>query len=195
MGPVALRPDYPLRSERLVLRPVCQADAADLLSYRSIPEVTRWVPFDPMDAETMSSYIDRVSSYTTLETEGDALILGVAVASSGQLVGDVMLRWGSEEHRCVEVGYVFHPSVAGQGYATEAVHVLLKLAFDGLGAHRAIARIDARNERSARLARRVGMRLEAHLVENEWFKGGWSDELDYAILDREWRERDGAAGS
>jgi hypothetical protein len=23
-------------------------------------------------------------------------------------------------------------------------------------------------------------------VENEWFKGGWSDEIDFAILDREW---------
>ena len=31
------------------------------------------------------------------------------------------------------------------------------------------------------------MRREAHLIENEFFKGEWSDELDYAILAREWR--------
>jgi aminoglycoside 6'-N-acetyltransferase len=31
------------------------------------------------------------------------------------------------------------------------------------------------------------MRQEAHLVENEWFKGEWGSELVYAILDREWR--------
>jgi RimJ/RimL family protein N-acetyltransferase len=31
------------------------------------------------------------------------------------------------------------------------------------------------------------MRQEAHLVENEWFKGEWTDELDFAILEREWR--------
>jgi RimJ/RimL family protein N-acetyltransferase len=35
------------------------------------------------------------------------------------------------------------------------------------------------------------MRLEAHLVENEFVKGEWQSELDYALLDREWR---GAAG-
>lgn len=31
------------------------------------------------------------------------------------------------------------------------------------------------------------MRQEAHLVENEYVKGEWQSELDYAILDREWR--------
>jgi RimJ/RimL family protein N-acetyltransferase len=30
------------------------------------------------------------------------------------------------------------------------------------------------------------MRKEAHLIENEWFKGAWSDEIDYAMLQREW---------
>jgi RimJ/RimL family protein N-acetyltransferase len=33
---------------------------------------------------------------------------------------------------------------------------------------------------------RVGMRREAHLVENEFTKGEWTDELVYAMLDREW---------
>lgn len=30
------------------------------------------------------------------------------------------------------------------------------------------------------------MRREAHFMENEIFKGEWSDELVYAILRREW---------
>jgi RimJ/RimL family protein N-acetyltransferase len=34
--------------------------------------------------------------------------------------------------------------------------------------------------------RRLGMRQEAHLRENEMFKGAWSDELVFAVLDREW---------
>ena len=37
------------------------------------------------------------------------------------------------------------------------------------------------------------MRLEAHLVENEWVKGEWQSELVYAILAREWR--DGSSGA
>jgi RimJ/RimL family protein N-acetyltransferase len=34
---------------------------------------------------------------------------------------------------------------------------------------------------------RLGMRREAHLVENEWVKGEWQSELVYAILEHEWR--------
>ena len=60
-------------------------------------------------------------------------------------------------------------------------------AFAELGLHRIIGRSDARNGPSLRLMERLGMRREAHLVENEFFKGEWSDEIDYAILAREWR--------
>jgi len=60
------------------------------------------------------------------------------------------------------------------------------LAIDDLGLHRVIARVDARNDASARLARRLGMRQEAYLVRNEWFKGEWTDELDFALLEEEW---------
>jgi hypothetical protein len=38
-------------------------------------------------------------------------------------------------------------------------------------------------------AARLGMREEAHLVQNVWFKGEWSDELDFALLEVEWREQ------
>ncbi len=66
---------------------------------------------------------------------------------------------------------------------------MLRLGFDDLGLHRIIGRCDARNTASARLMERLGMRREAHFRENEWFKGEWGDELIYAMLDREWSER------
>ena len=30
------------------------------------------------------------------------------------------------------------------------------------------------------------MRQEAHLLQNEWFKGEWGDEFDFALLESEW---------
>ena len=40
-----------------------------------------------------------------------------------------------------------------------------------------------------RLARRLGMRQEARLVRNEFFKGEWSTKLDFAMLTDEWYAR------
>jgi RimJ/RimL family protein N-acetyltransferase len=98
----------------------------------------------------------------------------------------VVLFWHSREHRGGELGYVVSPDFGGQGYATEAAREMLRLGFEELGLHRIVARVDERNESSARLARRLGMRQEARLVQNEFFKGEWSTELDFAMLAEEW---------
>jgi RimJ/RimL family protein N-acetyltransferase len=63
---------------------------------------------------------------------------------------------------------------------------MLHLAFDQLGLHRVTASVDARNTASLRLADRLGMRRETHLVSNRWFKGVWSDEIAFALLEYEW---------
>lgn len=199
-----LRPTYPVRSARLALRPLSEADAAGIAAYRSLDEVCRWVPFEPMDEAAVASRIrEQWSRSTALEEEGDTLFLGIELAGEapggdaggvggtggfgGELVGAVMLRWASAEHGSGELGYELNPAHQGAGYATEAAHAVMHLGFDGFGLHRVFARVDARNTPSAGVAARLGMRQEAHLVENEWFKGRWSDELDFALLESEWR--------
>jgi RimJ/RimL family protein N-acetyltransferase len=64
---------------------------------------------------------------------------------------------------------------------------MLRLGFDGLGLHRIVGRCDGRNTPSTRLLERLGMRREAHLVQNELVKGEWTDEVVYAMLESEWR--------
>ena len=55
------------------------------------------------------------------------------------------------------------------------------------GFHRIFARCGADNQRSAKLMKALGMRLEAHYREHALFQGDWDEELHFAILDREWR--------
>jgi RimJ/RimL family protein N-acetyltransferase len=183
---VALAPAYPVRTARLLLRPVSPADVAAVVAYRSRPEVCRYVPFDPMDASDVQARLTGLWSRHTLDQEGQVLVLGAELAASGELIGDLLLRWISAQDECGELGYVFHPAYGGRGYASEAAHAVLHLAFDDLRLHRVIARVDARNTASARLAARLGMRQEARLVENSRFTGEWSDELGFALLAREW---------
>jgi RimJ/RimL family protein N-acetyltransferase len=183
---VTLAPVYPVRTARLLLRPLTEADVPDLEEYRSLPEVCRYVPFGPQNAEDLAARLDGAWRHRSLDREGDSITLGAELMDSGKLIGDVMVRWLSAEHSGGEIGYVFSPAFSGRGYAGEAAHAGLHLAFEDFGLHRVIARLDARNSASARLAARLGMRQEAHLRENEWFKGEWTDELDFAMLAGEW---------
>ena len=186
-----LAPVYPLRTERLLLRPVDVDDAAAMAAYQGRDDVCRYIPYHPRSVDEVRQRFADGFWKAAIENEGDAMTLGVTIAATGELIGDLMLRWVSDEHRTAEIGYAFHPDHGGQGYATEAARALLPLAFDGLGAHRVIARIDARNTSSANLCRRLGMRQEAHLRQNEWFKGEWTDEIDFGLLEDDWRAESG----
>jgi RimJ/RimL family protein N-acetyltransferase len=185
-----LAPAYPILTKRLLLRPLTPDDADALHAYQSREDVCRYIPYFPRSREELAARLaDAEKTRATLDAEGQALNLAVVLRGAGEVVGDVMLFWHSAAHRSGEIGYVLHPAHHGNGYVLEACGALLALAFDGLGLHRVVGRVDARNEPSVRVLRRLGMRQEAVLVENEWFKGEWSTEIAFAILDREWREQ------
>jgi RimJ/RimL family protein N-acetyltransferase len=187
-----LRPSYPITTPRLRLRPLAADDTGELLAYRGRPEVCRYLPFEPMDEQVLTARLASDLGRREIIAEGQGLTLGVELAASRRLVGDVVLFFHSADHAGGEIGYVFHPDVAGQGCAAEACAALLDLAFDssdGLGLHRLVARMDARNSASARLAFRLGMRQEAHFRSSEMFKGAWADLVIYALLDHEWHAR------
>jgi RimJ/RimL family protein N-acetyltransferase len=183
-----LKPDYPIHTERLLLRPLDASTDVDAVhAYQSREDVCRYIPYYPRTREEVAERLTPERAPSTLEAEGNFLSLAVVVRDSGVLVGDVILFWTSAEHRSGEIGYVINPDHHGNGYATEACRALLGLAFDGLELHRVVARIDERNEASARVLRRLGMREEARLVENEWFKDEWGTEIDFAMLESEFR--------
>jgi RimJ/RimL family protein N-acetyltransferase len=146
-----------------------------------------------MDSDAVLGRLQSSWNRPRLDSEGEALVLGIEERSTRALVGDVTLIWASERHRRAEIGYVLNPVYSHRGYATEATHRLLHLAFDELEFHRVVARIVAGNDASVRVAARLGMHQEAHLVEHEWFKGAWIDELGFALLKDEfyaWHDKD-----
>ncbi len=124
---------------------------------------------------------------TSIREEGDSLAFAIEPKDAGVVVGEVTLEWVSREHRQGEIGYIVDPDHQGGGYATEACRPLLRIAFEDLGLHRVFGCVEARNDASARVLEKLGMRREARLVENEWAKDEWHSEVVYAILDREWR--------
>ncbi|HLI60193.1 MAG TPA: GNAT family protein [Solirubrobacteraceae bacterium] len=182
---LALSLERPLRTGRLVLRGFEPADAEAIHAYRSLPEVARYVPFAPMDQALIAERLAGPWARRRATVEDGFLVVGIERLDTGELIGDLTLMLTSAEHCGGEIGWLLHPAHGGHGYATEAARAGLDLMFDA-GVHRVTARVDARNTASLRLCERLGMRREAVLVENEWFKGEWSNEVDYALLDREW---------
>ncbi len=188
MTDARLAPTYPIRTERLLLRPIDpERDLLAMHAYRSIPEVCRYVPFVPGTPEQLAERLaDPERTRSTIDAEGQVAALVMELAETGEVVGDLVLFWHSDTDLHAEVGYVLHPDHEGHGYASEGTRALLALCFEEAGAHRVTARLDERNTASARLLERLGFRREATFVDGEWFKDEWTTLLVYAMLDREW---------
>jgi RimJ/RimL family protein N-acetyltransferase len=181
-------PVLPVRTARLLLREFRLDDYGALLPFHSDPANVLYVPFGPRTPDEMRVALGKKIAGTTLAAAGDHLDLA-ATLHDGTVVGDLVVMLHDVEHGNVEAGWIFDPKHSRQGYATEAVRALLDLVFGDLQARRVVARVEARNTPSLRLCERVGMRQEAHLVENEVFKGELSSEIDFAVLSREWSAR------
>ncbi|HET9896957.1 MAG TPA: GNAT family protein [Streptosporangiaceae bacterium] len=189
-GIVPFAPQLPLRTERLVLRPFRQGDEAAVLAYRRRAEVCRYIPSDPLDEATAGEFVASRLGLTTLAADGARIVLVVELA--GQVIGDVLVRIERLGDGQAEIGWVLSPDFQGRGYAAEAARRLVELSFSELDMHRVWAQLDRRNSASARLCGRLGMRHEAHLRQDMWLKGEWTDAVIYAIMRQEWKAGPGA---
>lgn len=177
---------WPVRTARLTLRPATVSDLAASWQYRRLPAVSRWLTRAPA---TLTEYRNQF-------LQAESLAKTVIVELDGQVIGDLMLQiedgWGqaevAERARMTqgELGWVLHPKYTGHGYASEAVHALLDVAFNDLRLRRVTASCFAENDTSWRLMERVGMRREAYNVRESLHRSGaWLDGLTYALLAEE----------
>jgi RimJ/RimL family protein N-acetyltransferase len=179
--------DGPLRTERLVLRTMTADDVDDIHAYQARPDVCRYLMFEPRTRDEVVEKVAKHSQARTLNGDGDYWQL--AVEHAGRVIGDVYFTIKSVASATGEIGWTLHPDCTGNGYMTEAASAVLDIAFGRLALHRVRAVLDPRNSASVALCLRLGMRAEAHYVEDLWFKGAWGDTAIYAILDREWTAR------
>jgi RimJ/RimL family protein N-acetyltransferase len=179
--------DWPVRTERLVLRPATVMDVEATWRFRQLESVSRWLTRAPQ-----SSAEHRVQ-FTTAESLAKSLV----IEHDGEVIGDLMVAIGDawaqaevvDRSRGVqaELGWAIHPDAGGRGLATEAVREVLRVCFEDLGLRRVTAACFAGNESSWRLMERVGMRREAHNVRDSLHRSGeWLDGFVYALLVDEW---------
>jgi RimJ/RimL family protein N-acetyltransferase len=178
---------WPVRTDRLTLRPATRDDLEATWGFRRLAEVSRWLTRAPATVE----------EYRTGFEDAASLAKTLIVELDGQVIGDLMLQiedaWAQGEvvdqgHGVhADLGWVLHPDRAGHGYATEAVRELIRLCFEDLGLRRVTANCFADNTASWRLMERVGMRRELYAVRESLHRSGeWLDTMGYALLSEEW---------
>lgn len=177
-----------LTTPRLLLRDFIEADLARDLTPAPTPPATAVQPFDLRDPSGIRKQIrDAIAaSHEEPRVEWD---LAVIIQATDRLIGRAGLRRSEREPREALVWFVSDPSSWNQGFANEALTALLGACFGQLHLHRVTAECSPDNAGASGLFEALGLRREAHFVENAHEGGRWVDTAVFALLDREWAAR------
>lgn len=176
-----------IRTARLTLRPFVETDRAE---YRRVmagsgDHLAPWSPL-PTPGDTIDTMFTK---QLTRSTEGIASDTDYRFAawSDSRLIG--MFNFNNVIRGVFQnafAGWWLSADATGRGFAYEALDAALSHAFKptphGLGLHRVQANIIPTNERSVRLAERVGFRQEGLARAYLKIAGEWQDHVMFAKL-------------
>lgn len=116
-----------------------------------------------------------------------AAAFSVVARASDQLVGHVSMWGANVAVRCAELAVIIGDDHTGQGYGTDAVHVMVRYGFQELGLNRIELRTWSFNTRAVATYRRVGFVEEGRRRQVVFHQGRFHDQILMGILADEWR--------
>jgi len=163
-----------LVGERVALRPPAPTDRDGFERLFTDPEVMRFVAYGrPLTPSEVDEWLGRMIARFEADGFGQFALTrrsdGALIGRAGLLPHDpVTWRGGARSELGpqaeIELGWMLARPFWGHGYAAEAAVVVRDWAWDELGLSRLVSIIQIGNERSVRLAVRLGGRLERDLT-------------------------------
>jgi len=171
-----------LQGEMLVLRPIRADDADAMWDLVSDPEAMRLMG-------TSRTWTRPEVDAWCAATLADPTRIDLAVTAAGhdEYLGETVLDAIDETLGSAHLRLVMRPAYRGRGYGTEAISLVLGLAFDGLGLHRVEIDVLSINTRAQAIYENLGFRVEGR--RRDAYRDGerWCDGIVMSLLDDEYR--------
>jgi RimJ/RimL family protein N-acetyltransferase/nitroimidazol reductase NimA-like FMN-containing flavoprotein (pyridoxamine 5'-phosphate oxidase superfamily) len=175
-----------LRGSHVTLEPLAMSHVDDLYAALADDEVYRWLlQRRPASTADVAAFVD----HALRQVDAGTRVAYVQRSTvTGEVIGTTSYLHLDEANRTLEIG----STMLGRpwwrtGVNTEAKLLLLRRAFEDLGAVRVAWRTDARNERSQRAIERLGAVREGVLrCDLRREDGTWRDSVLYSMTDAEW---------
>lgn len=182
-----------IETERLVLRPFVEGDAADVYEYLHEPAVHC---FSSMKLHSLDEAVAEMRKRSD-ETE---YYFAIVLKETGKVIGEIEAYPEGDEPNADEDApkdtfspcWMLNLAYAGKGYAYEAARAFFDYLFREKGARRIYAYTEDYNLPSQRLCEKLGMRREGLFREFISFVNNpdgtplYENTYQYAILKKEW---------
>ena len=141
-------------TERLILRPLTEADAPDVFEWVGDPVVNKFMPYP------LYQNIDQVKQWIG-QIKDEVDLFGFVLKNTEKVIGSGSVKFKSEEN-AYELGYNLNRAFWNRGFATEASKAVIKWAYENMGAREFVARHANANSASGKVIRKCGFVFERY---------------------------------
>ena len=182
-------PAYRIETPRFIIR--CWEPKDAHLLKKSIDEsrehLKPWMPWVHGDPEEIEVYINRLRGYRGRFDQDEEYVYGIFNKDEDKVLG------GTGFHNRVgpnatEIGYWIHGDHINQGYATEAVLTLTRIAFEVNKVIRVEIHCDPENHASAAIPKKLGYEFEAILKNRQPFLDRLTDSMIWTMFEEQYQE-------
>ncbi|GEC90107.1 GNAT family N-acetyltransferase [Brevibacillus brevis] len=180
-----------LHTDEILLRPLQQQDAAELLELRlrNHDFLQPFEPIRPASFLTLPGQQEQISQAQNDFEHGTAYAFGVFSRESGKMIGRVALsNVARGAWQNATIGYFMDQACNGKGYTTSAVNLALRFALTDARLHRVQAAVMPRNQASIRVLEKNRFRQEGLSLRYLQINGVWEDHLIFALTAEEWSQ-------
>ena len=170
-----------LKTNRLLLRRITMNDAPAIFFLRSDETVLKYIGKEPAaSVKEAEEFIQRINKAVDAD---ESIMWGISWQDNPTEVIGTICYWRLQpENYRAEIGYALHPAHWRKGIMKEAICKVLEYGFNSMNLHSVEARTSVDNFASGAILTATGFIKEAHLKEEFFFRGGFSDTIIYSRL-------------
>ena len=177
-----------IQGKNILLREQREEDAAYFAYWFNQPQIMFQCGFEkPTDEETEKRRI-------AVDHQSDDSLWFTITDPDGNILGETgLLRMFPAWHQTDLTIILPDPRAQHKGYGTEAIRIMLDLAFREYGMHRVSVGVVGLNTEARKFYEKIGFRQEGVLEEAYFYNGEYSDFVMMRILRREWESENHTA--
>jgi ribosomal-protein-alanine N-acetyltransferase len=170
-----------IKTKRLLLRRMTNADAPELLFLRSDDRVMHFIGREKTKTlEEAETFIEKINASVDAN---EAIMWGIALQDDpGTMIGTICYWNILKDHYRAEVGYMLHPGHWNKGIMKEAVQAVIDYGFTQMQLHSIEGHINPVNIVSGIVLEKCGFTRDAYFKENFYFRGKFFDSAVYSLL-------------
>ena len=182
---------YEIESERLLIRRFKKGDGEDLfllLNRNNNREFLKEHIDEATDVLTLEDAHKRIDELINFWEKQEHFVMAILLKETNTFIGNLWIQPNKWEVPSFNLGYYLDNGYTGKGLATEAAIRAVKFIFEDLQATKIRIYTRDTNERSYKLAERIGFIREGHDRENIRHEGKLIGLYHYGLLKREYLE-------